>query len=267
MTENKERIPIRLSQLLMIAGLILVIGIVAIYFINQGKTPSTPDDDDSTTVPTLIDDVDFEDEVIVGDSAFTIKLSEGRPQLQDTETISLVVGEPLTDEEIAAILARLPELQEEPGDQVDFNLPVDPIPPPLTGQTIDMQFPPLSDSGEPIDVDTGPLEVLRFAPEGEIPIAPFINVTFNQPMVPLGTIAQLSEEDVPVQVEPVLEGHWTWIGTRTLNFLYDSDLIDRLPMATEFTVTIPAGTESVNGGVLAESVTWKFSTPPPPPLN
>ena len=263
MTEKKERFPVRLSQLLIIAGLVLVIGIVVIYSMNQDKPPTPLDDGDSTAGVTLVDDVDFGDEVVVGDSEFSILLSEGRPQPQDGETLSLVTGEPLTAEEISAILARLPEIQVEPGTQVDFKLPVDLIPPPLPGETIDMQFPPLSDSGEPVVVDTGPLEVLRFAPEGEIPIAPFINVTFNQPMVPLGTIGQLSEEDVPVQVEPDLEGHWTWIGTRTLNFQYDSDLIDRLPMATVFEVTIPAGTESATGEVLAESVTWNFSTPPP----
>ena len=35
----------------------------------------------------------------------------------------------------------------------------------------------------------GPLEVLRYAPQGAIPLAPFLNVTFNQPMVPLATLA------------------------------------------------------------------------------
>ena len=38
--------------------------------------------------------------------------------------------------------------------------------------------------------------------------------------------------------------------------------IDRLPMATEYVATVPAGTESATGGVLAESVSWRFSTPP-----
>ncbi len=42
-----------------------------------------------------------------------------------------------------------------------------------------------------------------------------------------------------------------------------SKLIDRLPKATEYTVSIPAGTKSASGGVLAQTVTWKFSTPAP----
>ncbi len=105
------------------------------------------------------------------------------------------------------------------------------------------------------------MEVLRYAPEGAVPIAPFLNVTFNQPMVPLGTLEQLSAADVPVVLTPALPGVWKWLGTKTLSFEYRSDEIDRFPMATEYRVEIPAGTTSAVGGVLAESVVWTFSTP------
>src|SRR5690606_14001481 len=56
---------------------------------------------------------------------------------------------------------------------------------------------------------------------------------------------------------------WKWLGTKTLSFEYDSTQIDRLPMATEYVVTVPAGTRSATGGVLAEEVRWAFTTPPP----
>jgi len=49
----------------------------------------------------------------------------------------------------------------------------------------------------------------------------------------------------------------------TLTFEYDSELIDRLPKATEYKVTVPAGTKSETEGLLAESVSWTFRTPPP----
>ena len=39
-----------------------------------------------------------------------------------------------------------------------------------------------------------------------------------------------------------------------MTFEYDSELIDRLPKATEYRVTIPAGTKSATGGTLAETV-------------
>jgi alpha-2-macroglobulin len=106
-------------------------------------------------------------------------------------------------------------------------------------------------------------EVLRYAPEGEISLAPFLNVTFNQPMVPLASLDALSAEEVPVQLDPPLPGTWRWIGTKTLRFEYASDLIDRLPKATEYVATVPAGTRSATGGVLAEAVSWTFRTPPP----
>jgi uncharacterized protein YfaS (alpha-2-macroglobulin family) len=82
-------------------------------------------------------------------------------------------------------------------------------------------------------------------------------------MVPIGTLGNLAAGSVPVQIDPPLAGTWRWLGTKTLTFEYDSNLIDRLPKATAYKVTIPAGTKSISGGLLAGSVTWTFSTPPP----
>jgi hypothetical protein len=172
-------------------------------------------------------------------------------------------GEPLTADEIEQILARLPDLTVETGDQVVFNIPEEPLPPPRTGETVEEPFPPPPAPITPDPVAAGPLEVLRFAPEGEIPLAPFVNVTFNQPMVPIGTLEDLADQEVPVQLEPALPGTWRWLGTKTLNFQFDSTEIDRLPMATEYLATIPTGTESATGGRLGEQVSWTFSTPPP----
>ncbi len=60
-------------------------------------------------------------------------------------------------------------------------------------------------------------------------------------MVPLGTLATWRPK-VPVKVDPGLPGTWRWLGTQTLTFEYDSDLIDRLPKATQYQVSVPAGT-------------------------
>jgi len=198
-----------------------------------------------------------------GDGVLLIRLSEGQAQPQATEPVPVATGEPLSDKEIEQILARLPALAVEPEDRLDFKLPEDPLPPPRPGETVEEAFPPPPESVPPEQVPTGPLEVLRFAPEGEIPLAPFVNVTFNQPMVPLATLGALAAEEVPVRLEPALPGTWKWLGTKTLSFEYDSEAIDRLPMATEYVVTVPAGTESATSGVLAEAVRWTFSTPPP----
>ena len=190
----------------------------------------------------------------------TFSLSEGTEGAEVYVPSSYVRGDALSDEELASILERLPALVMDAADQTDFNLPDEVIPPPRPGETLEEPF-PYEEGASAIDVEYGALEVLRYSPEGEIPIAPFVNITFNQPMVPLGTLSQLSDMDVPVQVSPPIPGTWRWLGTKTLNFQADSEFVDRLPMATEYEVFIPAGTESAVGGTLAESVTFTFNTP------
>jgi hypothetical protein len=192
-----------------------------------------------------------------------VDLSEGNAQQATPEPVKLVSGEPLTSEEAEDIFDRLPALPVSPGEQIEFNYPVEFLPPPRPGTVIEEEFPQPEFLPTPEMGDEQPLQVVRYAPEGEIPIAPFISITFNQAMVPLGTMGDLSQQEVPVLVTPELPGTWRWLGTKTLTFEYDSDLIDRLPKATEYTGTIPKGTRSINGSVLAEAVTWSFSTPAP----
>ncbi|MCL4264455.1 MAG: hypothetical protein KJ069_14620 [Anaerolineae bacterium] len=191
-----------------------------------------------------------------------IHLSEGQAVPETFQAQLPVTGDPLTEAEIAQILARLPELTGEAGDSQPFNLPGELLPPPLTGQTITQTFPPPPTDYTPPAVPEGPLEVQRYSPEGDVGLAPFINVTFNQPMVPLTDLESLSATAVPVTLTPALPGAWQWVSPQTLRFEVDSMAIDRLPMATEFVAEIPAGTTSMTGGQLAETVRWTFTTPP-----
>ena len=193
----------------------------------------------------------------------SIQLSEGQPQVQTATPFPVTVGEPLSTQKIAQILARLPALEPEPADQQDFRIAQQPIPPLLTGETIQESFPPDEPLIQPEHPPGGSLKVLRYTPEGEIPVAPAISVTFNQPMVALGTLEDLASNEVPVLIEPELPGTWRWLGTQTLSFSYDSTLIDRLPKATIYRLTVPAGTRSATGGVLETAVEWTFTTPPP----
>ena len=80
-------------------------------------------------------------------------------------------------------------------------------------------------------------------------------------MVPLGTVSDLAAQEVPVKLEPSLPGTWRWLGTNTLTFEYDSKLIDRLPKATVYRVTVPAGTKSATGGVLEKGSRVDFQHP------
>ena len=244
-----------------IVGAIAVAATAIVYSFYKSDTPErplpTPVSGTSEGVPVL----DEDDGTPLG-----LRLSEGKPSAEEFIPSTYVEGEPLADEELVSLLTRLPALVADPANAVDFNLPDEVIPPPRPGETLEESFPPESDAAT-VTVEYGALEVLRYSPEGEIPIAPFVNITFNQPMVPLTTIEDLAEMDVPVQISPAIPGTWRWLGTKTLNFQADSDLVDRLPMATEYEVFIPSGTESAVGGVLGESVRFTFNTPAPKMLR
>lgn len=257
MTDNHTNSFGKWRALMILAIIIAAVGGIMLWAgrPQPGTTTSGNVDINITEAPSGGDDVQ--------DNSYRIgvELSDGKPQPEMTEALPLATGEPLSPAEIESILARLPALTTDSGG-VDFNFPTEILPPPRPGNTVTEMFPPLETESGPGEVEAGPLQVLRFSPEGEIPIAPFVSVTFNQPMVALGTLGDLASADVPVQIDPVLPGTWRWLGTKTLTFEYDSELIDRLPKATEYRVTVPAGTISVNGGTLAEAVTWTFTTPP-----
>ena len=266
MSEEKKSTRSRNRIILLVGGGIFAAGALATLIFGFIIPSLDWHEPQGQTNPSLVDtsSIEFEGgQMSEADSGLQITLSEGQPQPQVTESVPQVSTEPLSEAEIEQILLRLPSITFDSGDQVDFNLPPEPIPPPRTGDTIEEPFPPEESLDIPGPVSAGPLEVMRFAPEGEIPLAPFVNVTFNQPMVPLGTLEDLSAEEVPVQLEPDLPGTWRWLGTKTLNFQFDSAEIDRLPKATAYRATIPAGTRSAIGGVLDQEVSWTFSTPPP----
>ncbi|MEQ1701640.1 MAG: Ig-like domain-containing protein, partial [Ilumatobacteraceae bacterium] len=216
----------------------------------------------TTDVPTPIggNDVATAD----GDAprVFGLQLSEGQALLAPAAPNPRVDGDALGPDRVDEITTRLPEWLDAGSQHQSFRWPVQTTPPPRTGNTMQEPFPPVTTEPVP-PVDNGPLTVLRFQPEGDVLLAPYVAITFNQPMVPVGTVGQVNGADVPVTITPALEGSWQWIGTRTLRFDHESGLIDRLPMATNYTVTVPAGTTSATGGELAEAVSWQFTTPPP----
>ncbi len=215
-------------------------------------------------------------------AALGVRLSEGTAAAAIGPSVAVVDGTALTPDEVAAVLDRLPEWDVPDDDVTDFNRPVESLQPPTVGETVDAAFPPAPEAPSVPDASPdGPLEVLRMQPEGSVDIAPFIALTFDQPMVELATLdqldAQLDGPDVPVTIEPDIaetagiDGRWRWIGTRTLRFEVTpepgaeagdtNDALDRLPAATDYTVTVPAGTESANGATLADDVSFTFSTP------
>src|SRR4051812_46110118 len=206
----------------------------------------------SSTTP-LTDD----EEVGKEDEGLKFRLSEAAGQPEAKPISKIASASVLSDTETQAILNRLPAIKTDPSDETDFALRGKSLPPPRTGAIVMQPFPAASELMRPDQTASGPLEVVRFSPEGDVPIAPNLSVTFSQPMVAL-TSQEEAARNVPVTLSPEPTGKWHWIGTKTLLFEPDT----RFPMATQYQVTVPAGTKSTNGSALAQTKSWTFSTPP-----
>jgi hypothetical protein len=189
-----------------------------------------------------------------------LRLSNGKQGAPGFDHAKLAPASKLSEAEVNQLLARAAPLQAQAGDTTTFALRPSSTPPPRTGDTVKTTFPPPpSDLLPPPANDAGKdLKVLRYMPQGEVPYAPELSITFSQPMV-----AVTSQDDaakaVPVTLTPTPKGKWRWVGTRTI--LFDPD--PRFPQATTYQVEVPAGTKSANGGVLKDGVKFSFETPAP----
>ncbi|MFU8804350.1 MAG: MG2 domain-containing protein, partial [Bradymonadaceae bacterium] len=177
----------------------------------------------------------------------------------EEESIRVISGEPLTAEQIAAVYARLPEVPGFENDTKEFSLRSTSMPAPRAGDTVQASFPPPDErSGAPSMEEEGPLEVLRFQPEGEIPRPRRVSVTFSHPMVAVTSHDDAIEQNLPVRLTPEPPGNWRWVGTKTLVFESDEDF----PMATEYTLSVLEGAKSAVGSALSKPFRETFSTQP-----
>jgi uncharacterized protein YfaS (alpha-2-macroglobulin family) len=236
----------------------LILSLSLIFFIFAGSIPRISD---ASAFAANTQESDSEDEAN-GDQmkeGLQFRLSEGTGQSESRTPITPVQSSRLTDSEVQNVLKRLPPVKAEEGDQQEFALRDRSLPPPRTGKTVNVSFPSSESAPPPNTAAAGPLEVLRFAPEGEIPLAPQLSITFSQPMVAVTSNDDLAAQDVPVRLSPQTPGKWRWVGTKTLLFVPDG----RFPMATQYSATVVAGTKSANGGTFSTTKTWTFATPPP----
>jgi uncharacterized protein YfaS (alpha-2-macroglobulin family) len=162
----------------------------------------------------------------------------------------------LPEAEAEALLRRLPALAAAPG--AGFALRESSLPPPRTGATVRDPFPPPAVAEVP-NVEASPLTVLRRAPEGEVPLAPSLQVTFSRPMVSITSHDELAQGPLPVRLTPEPPGRWRWAGARTLLFEPEG----RFPMATSYRAEVPAGATAADGERLAKAEAWTFTTPAP----
>ncbi|WP_394826534.1 alpha-2-macroglobulin family protein [Pendulispora albinea] len=185
-------------------------------------------------------------------------------------------SDPLSEADTRKVLDRLPKLAALPDDAKDFALRAGTMPAPRTGKTVSEPFPPPAPPAAAPQVASGPLRVLRHAPEGAVDLASHLEVTFSAPMVPITSQGELAAANPPVRITPQPPGTWRWVGTQTLLFEPASRAKPKpgeddgsrpsagaFPMATDYEVEIPAGTRAANGATLAAAERWKFSTPAP----
>jgi uncharacterized protein YfaS (alpha-2-macroglobulin family) len=193
-----------------------------------------------------------------GSPGIELRVSDGKQGPPAFDRATLAPAKRLSDGEASALLARAKPITTDAADRQDFALRPASQPPPRTGSTVSSTFPAPPSSLAPPAVAAKDLQVLRYMPEGKVPLAPELSVTFSQPMV-----AVTSQDDAakvtPVKLTPTPKGRWRWIGTRTI--LFDPEV--RFPQATTFTVEIPAGTRSATGSALARPTKFTFETPAP----
>jgi len=195
-------------------------------------------------------------ETTTEETGLQFRLSHGADVAESRPATKLATTTELSQSEIENVLRRLPPIKVDPGDNQEFALRQGSLPPPRTGTTIETSF-PASGTAANEPVAAGPLQVLRYSPEGAVPIAPELSVTFSQPMTAL-TSQKEAATTVPVKLNPQPPGKWRWLGTKTLIFQPDG----RFPMATTYRVTVPTGTRAANGSLLATEKSWSFTTPP-----
>jgi hypothetical protein len=164
---------------------------------------------------------------------------------------------PLSEADAQRVLDRLPPLPAAPEQAVALRDRA--RPPPRPGQTVLEPFPPPPTAVRPPASTPGPLAVTRRAPVGPVVLAPFASVTFSAPMVALGAADDPAAAPPPVVIAPAAAGSWRWVGAQTAVFAPAT----RFPMATEFTVKVPAAARARSGAALGHDETWTFTTPPP----
>jgi uncharacterized protein YfaS (alpha-2-macroglobulin family) len=115
---------------------------------------------------------------------------------------------------------------------------------------------------KPVAPAPAALEVVYAGPRGEAALGSSIQLLFNQPLRSAETAA--ASAPPALQLEPAVPGEWQWLGSRALTFFPSAG---RLPAATSFHVSVPAGTRALGGASLAQAYVFAFETPAPAVLG
>lgn len=102
-----------------------------------------------------------------------------------------------------------------------------------------------------------PPKVTLAVPNDETDVDSKITVMFDRPMTEFTTYDVAESRNFPMEITPALTGRFKWIGTSAFQYIPQ----DKLAYSTIYTVTIPAGTPSLDGGKLEGAHTFTFATP------
>ncbi|MEO8843825.1 MAG: alpha-2-macroglobulin family protein [Kofleriaceae bacterium] len=100
------------------------------------------------------------------------------------------------------------------------------------------------------------LDAPQILPVGEVPAESEIRVRFSEPMVAIDKVG--AAPAAIATIEPTVTGTWKWLDTRVASFTAAGP---RLAQATDYKVTVPAGTKALSGAILAVPAVGTFSTP------
>ncbi|MBA2544961.1 MAG: Ig-like domain-containing protein [Deltaproteobacteria bacterium] len=208
----------------------------------------------AATTPTGRPQIQIEDEAA---GKLTVTTADTRVESRD------VVISNLSDAETRALHARmepLPDLSAFNATAPTMRAPSQP--PPKSGPAQPLAFvvptgkavtdAPITPAGKLV----APLQAPQITPTGEVRRESEIRVRFSEPMVPVAAVGTAAKPTVTIT--PPVTGTWRWIDTRVLQFT----ATPRLPMATDFEVTVQPGVEAISGAKLATAASQKFSTAP-----
>ncbi|HZU82161.1 MAG TPA: Ig-like domain-containing protein, partial [Polyangiaceae bacterium] len=114
----------------------------------------------------------------------------------------------------------------------------------------------------PAKADPKAFAVVFASPRGTQVEASEVTLVFNRSMHPFEIAGQESAPPASIVArggDRPPPGSWRWMGTSALVFAPDP----ALAAATEYVVTVPAGTKAMSGETLAAPFTFSFSTPAP----
>src|SRR5262249_24400924 len=109
------------------------------------------------------------------------QLRDGGPSSAVTPQAGSLAA-PLDPDESSRLLARLPAVETDPSRDEEFNFSEHSPPPPVTQRQILGAFSPAAQPpaehapAQPVSPAAAALEIVRYAPEGEITIAPHLSV-------------------------------------------------------------------------------------------